>query len=326
MTPKEKEYISIKQGNQLSKNTIKEYEKLIKKIHDVFNKPVESVTFEEFTEYINTVENPHTKKGLIVFIKNYYKELEIEQGKFKKLRPKAIKINHSIYKKKLVSENDYNILINVAGTPRDKAIIELLYYTGFRLGELVSIKYDGVKIKENKIYVECMKSKTETRNIPVFDELIHTQNLINIFHETKNDNDFLFLTKFKGEYKQINPKNINAILSNLCKKAGISHHKPHDFRHTVASRLCKKGLPDNVIKKIMGWSDNSNMLSQYNHNQLKDYESIIQGETENKTAQQQKKENETLTAKVNKQEKEIRELKEMLSQVLRNQGNPQPQF
>ena len=298
MTPQEKEYISIKQGNQLSRNTIKEYEKLIKKLHDVFNKPIEKITFDEFTNYINTIENPHTKKGLIVFIKNYYKELDLEQGKFKKLRPKAIKINHSIYKKHLVSEHEYNVLINIAGTPRDKAIIELLYYTGFRVGELVSIKFNGINIKENKIYVECMNSKTQTRDIPIFEELKHTENLINIFHETKNPSDYLFLTKFKGEYKQINQKNINAILSNLCKKAGIKHIKPHDFRHTVASRLCKKGLPDNIIKKIMGWSDNSNMLSQYNHNNLQDYENIIQGTNEIKTSQQLQKENDSLTDKV----------------------------
>ena len=90
--------------------------------------------------------------------------------------------------------------------------------------------------------------------------------------------------------------------------------KPHDFRHTRTTILCKKGLPEYVVKEMLGWEKNSNMLSQYNHSDLKDYEEIIKG-TDNsiKTVEQYKEENQTLTNRV-------KDLEEKLNTILERLG------
>lgn len=304
----EKKYIAIKQANDLSPRTIKEYEKMIKKLQSVFNKPIEKITFDEYTKFLNTLSKV-TRFNYTVFIKNYYKVLELDLGDFKHLKPRAIKINHVEKKKHLVSEQELNDLINYA-SPRDKAIIEILYYTGFRVSELTSIKFSDVVIHDDKITVSCNDSKTDTREFPVYDNMPNLENLIKIYHPTKNPNDFLFLTSKKNGYIRINEKSINYNLNQLCIKTDNKHIKPHDFRHTRASILCKQGIPETVIKKLMGWSENSTMLSHYNHNDLKDYEHIIKGTSKpTHTAQYYKQQSETLQSRVDM-------LEEKLNQVL----------
>ena len=308
MNEQEKKYISIKQANNRSPRTIAEYKKQMKKLHDYFNKSITEIGFYEFTDYINTIENERTKNNVVIFLKNFYKVLELEQGDFKQLKPQAPKPDHTKLKRRLISKETLDTLINVTPNPRDKAILELLFFSGFRIGELISIKYGDVNIQDNKINVSCTMSKTYTRELPIFKEMPHLQNYILHFHETKQNDDYLFLSKWKGELKQFNPKSVNAMIKQSCKRAGLMHYKPHDFRHTRATLLCKEGIPDNIIKKYMGWSDNSQMLMFYNHNGLEEYENIIQGKNRIKTVQQYKEENETLQSRVERLEKRLDEV------------------
>ena len=234
MNDNEKKFIAIKKANNKSQKTIKTYESTIKKFNKVFNKPVDKITFEEFTNFLDTVKSEYSKVFYMTFLKTFYNLLELPLGDLKYLKPNQPKVNHEEYKTHIITDGEYNTLLNIESNPRNKALFEILKNTGFRAGEIISIKYGGIKITDDKIYISCTQSKKITREIPIFNEMIHTENLIKIFHETKNPDDYLFLTKYRGAYKQMTQLNINDILKKACNRAGIKHHKPHDFRHAKA--------------------------------------------------------------------------------------------
>jgi integrase len=57
------------------------------------------------------------------------------------------------------------------------------------------------------------------------------------------------LTKIGSNYE------VNKVLKNVCQKCGIRNVTFHVARHTCASLLLEKGVPINVIQKILGHTD-----------------------------------------------------------------------
>jgi integrase len=310
-------FLRIKKANGKSSETIKTYRKQLKLILKTFGKKLENIKLDEFLDYLEGYEKQRTKNNKIAILKEYYNVMDRKKklDEYKVLKPKRVKINHVKYKKRVVSESEYKTILNYANNPRNKAIIELLYATGFRRGEILSINYGDIKLNHDRIYISCNDSKTETREIPIFIELPNVQNWLKIYHPTKKDESPLFTTQYKGKINRMKKSAFNELINQLCKKANIKHIKPHDFKHTKATRLAKKGYPEYVINLILGWSENSKQINNYNHNKMKDYEEIIKGKSKPvKTFDQLKKEN----------EEEIKELKEEMKKIHRIMGNVMP--
>ncbi len=318
-------FLSIKRANGKSEQTVKTYKKQLKLFLKTFGKRLEDISLDEFLDYLEEYEKQRTKNNKIATLKEYYKIMNRKKKieEFEVLKPQRVKINHTKYKKRVVSESEYTTLLNYANNPRDKAILELLYATGFRRGEILSINYGDIRLDQDKIYISCNESKTETREIPVYIELPNVQNWMKLYHPMKNNESPLFTTKYKGKINRMKKSAFNEMLNQLCKQADIKHIKPHDFKHTKATRLAKEGYPEYVINLILGWSENSKQINNYNHNKMKDYEEIIKGKSKPvKTYDQYKKQveedNEKMKNKIDELEKKL-EKKNEDTNALKNQ-------
>ncbi len=151
---------------------------------------------------------------------------------------------------------------------RDKAVILLIYHTGMRLSELISIKLSGLDFVKNTVKV--LGKRNKERILPFSFEINETLKLYLSYREVLGG-DYLFVTP-KGE--KMYPKLVYRIVHNyLSKVSSLNKTSPHVLRHTFATHLLNNGADLNSIKELLGHA-NLSATQIYTHNSLEKIKSI----------------------------------------------------
>ena len=221
-------------------------------------------------ELLESKQTPRTVNRKISLLRNYFRFL-IREGKLisdplvKVIKPKTSKrIPVFIEEKSLNNMLDiYDFGDDFQGV-RNHLIIELLYQTGMRRGELVSLSMDSVDFSNGTIRVTGKRSKE--RIIPMCDNL---GRLINEYFLLRNSvfpdpgEKSMFLTN-KG--KPVYPKMIYRIVVEFLDLVTTLEKKsPHVLRHSFATHLLNRGAELNAIKELMGHA-NLSATQVYTHN------------------------------------------------------------
>lgn len=133
---------------------------------------------------------------------------------------------------------------------RELFIIILLYSTGIRRAELVSLKTTDFDLNRNEVRVVGKGNKM--RSIPLTEMLIiHIKEYLEVRLTIEdNSNDALFLTD-KG--KPIYPRMVYEIVTRqLSCLTTLSKKSPHVLRHTFATHMLDRGADLNGIKEVLG--------------------------------------------------------------------------
>ncbi|MDR0985267.1 MAG: tyrosine-type recombinase/integrase [Endomicrobium sp.] len=135
---------------------------------------------------------------------------------------------------------------------RDKAIIELLYSCGLRVGELVNLDIGNVNFILNTIHI--LGKGNKTRIVPIgkycikaLSNYIFERKVLNLPHSTS---DPLFLN---SHFNRMNQRTIRKILDSIIHKSGIKKRiSPHTIRHTFATHLIDRGCDLRTVQEILG--------------------------------------------------------------------------
>lgn len=134
---------------------------------------------------------------------------------------------------------------------RDIAIFELVYSSGLRLAELVSIDQDDIDLAQQQLVVTGKGNKT--RYLPVGKKAIaaikrwlgHRNSLPGAAQQTA-----LFLTR---QGKRISARNVQARLKNLIQKQGLGQHlSPHMLRHSFATHMLESSSDLRAVQELLG--------------------------------------------------------------------------
>lgn len=130
---------------------------------------------------------------------------------------------------------------------RDKAILELLYSTGIRVGELVSLAIEDVNMIEEMIKVTG-KGKKE-RIVPVGAPAM--QALMNCIEKRPvNNSRNVFLNKYGGP---LSARSVERIVDKYSRKAALNRRiTPHTFRHSFATHLLNRGADLRTVQELLG--------------------------------------------------------------------------
>jgi integrase/recombinase XerC len=144
---------------------------------------------------------------------------------------------------------------------RDRAILELLYATGIRVGELVSLNEGMVDIKEGIIRV---KGKGKKERLVPFGSM--AKKALEIYINSKNCerawNQPLFQNKRGGRLSQ---RSVHRLVKKYCRKISMKKQlSPHTFRHTFATHLLESGADLRIIQELLGHASLST-TQKYTH-------------------------------------------------------------
>lgn len=149
---------------------------------------------------------------------------------------------------------------------RDKLIVELLYSTGLRRAELVSLKTSDLTPNSKTLKIRGKGEKE--RRIPILSAVLET--LKDYLRERQNlneirDPDYLFLTQ-NGEkvYDMLIYRVVRDYFSEISTKTKLS---PHILRHSFATHLLNEGADINAVKELLGHSSLAS-TQVYTHNDI----------------------------------------------------------
>ena len=148
---------------------------------------------------------------------------------------------------------------------RDRLILELFYFTGIRLSELVNLKKSDIDFVNSTIRV--LGKRDKERLIPItLDVLSKIQAII-----SSNKSVFLFVSK-KGE--QISSKQVYRLVNKyLGMVTSLDKKSPHVLRHTFATHMLNNGADINAVKELLGHA-NLSATEVYTHNTIKKLKTV----------------------------------------------------
>lgn len=158
-----------------------------------------------------------------------------------------------------------------AGT-RDKLVLEILFGTGIRLAELVTLKEQGVNTYEGTIKV--LGKRNKERIIPINHELKLLLQQYSGLKKNQNfdNNSATLIVTNKGA--DAYPKLIYLIVQKYLSYISTQNKRsPHVLRHTFATSLLNRGADLNAIKELLGHA-NLNATQVYTHNSVERLKSI----------------------------------------------------
>lgn len=167
-------------------------------------------------------------------------------------------LSHSLPKYLNFQEIDLLLAQPDSSTPtglRDRAMLELLYATGMRVSELLSIRWED--FEPNLGVVRCLGKGNKERLIPVGKSALRAVEAYlrqgrGIFTK-KPEVPFLFLNQRGGRLSRVG---FWKILSAYGRRAGIRISlTPHMVRHSFATHLLERGADLRSIQTMLGHSD-----------------------------------------------------------------------
>lgn len=257
----------LKEIKNASESTVSSYQRDLKKLesylseHGIVN--VENVTSTNLNSYVLFLEkqglstatvsrNVASMKAFFHFV--YYKR-KIESDPTETLKaPHIEKKVPGI----LSMEETVCLLEQPSGTTpkelRDRAMLELLYATGMRVSELISLKLSELNLMLS--YVVC-KDGDKERVIPFGDNARlalerYLKNGRSVLLKEENSN-FLFVNCSGNSMSR---QGFWKLIKQYAAKAGIQTDiTPHTLRHSFAAHLVQNGADLKAVQEMLGHSD-----------------------------------------------------------------------
>ncbi len=256
------QHLKLERG--LAENSIQSYKRDLNEFLKVSSvKSLKTITSSSFTKYIGQLTNLGRKPSSIArklsSLKQFFKYLH-ENGKVKENLLKAFSAPKiARYHPPYLSPEEINLILNQIEITnfmgkRDKAMIELLYGSGLRISELISLKLADIEFEAGFIKVTGKGNKQ--RLVPM-GEFAHQAVDLYLASENpsplSNNSKYLFSNKIGEKFSRVG---LWKIIKKRVLKAGITKDvSPHTFRHSFATHLLEGGADLRVVQEMLGHAD-----------------------------------------------------------------------
>ncbi|KAF0155655.1 MAG: integrase/recombinase XerD [Syntrophaceae bacterium] len=159
-----------------------------------------------------------------------------------------------------VSREEMNLILSQPGdqTPsalRDSAMLELLYATGLRVSELISLTMNSINWQVGFLIV--MGKGSKERVVPIgkaaYDCVRRYVDEARPRLLKSKTTDVLFLNRFGRAFSR---QGLWKIIVHYAQKAGLQKNvHPHTFRHSFASHLLEGGADLRAVQVMLGHAD-----------------------------------------------------------------------
>lgn len=264
-------FLDAKRIEGCSDRTIAYYRSTIDHFIYSINEPIRTIPTETIRSYLADYQSRNKCSKVTVDnirrnISSFFSWLEEEDYILKSPMRRIHKIKTAKIIKQIISDEGIEILRDSCSQPRDLAIIDMLYSTGMRVGELVNLNIADIDFEQR----ECIvfgKGDKERRVYFDAKTKIHLQNYLKL---RSDDNPALFVT-LDAPHKRLKISGVEIRLRELGRKNNLEKIHPHKFRRTMATRAIDKGMPIEQVQKILGHSqiDTTMQYAIVNQNNVK---------------------------------------------------------
>jgi len=245
-------FLAAKNIEGCSDRTIAYYRSTINNMLASIKIPVRRMTTEIIREYLieyqlrcncGKVTIDNVRRNL----SSFFSWLEEEDYIIKSPIRRIHKVKTGITVKEVISDESIEIMRDGCKSKRDLAMIDLLYSTGMRVGELVNLDISDVNFEERECIVYGKGAKERRVYFDARTKL-HIKNYIN----ERCDNNRALFVSLNGPHERLKISGVEIRLRELGRRLKIAGVHPHKFRRTMATRAIDKGMPIEQVQRILG--------------------------------------------------------------------------
>lgn len=240
--------------------TIKSYVSRVNSFYDWLGKPAEATTEADISNYLHYLRKELTLSQAT--INATYSGLKIFWEQVLHRSWPGGKIPRSRQRKKLpqvLSEEEVRSLIHHTVNLKHRCLLETLYATGIRLGEVVNLEFRDVQSDRQLLQVRSGKGGRDRRTVLPPTLLLHLRD----YYRQYRPHRYLFEGQTPG--KAISRRTVQAVFQqakkriNLDRKVGV-----HVLRHCFATHQLEKGLDIVTLQSLLGHA-HLNTTARYLH-------------------------------------------------------------
>jgi integrase/recombinase XerD len=250
-----------------AKNTIEAYRRDLVAVSEYLRpQALDTITSIGLTDYLSSIAeegmSPRTSSRRLSALRQYFGFL-VQEG-IRTDNP-TIKIDRPKLGRplpKYLTEFEVEALLTAARLQRGRhgrrltLIVELLYATGLRISELVTLPASAAKAQDALIiYGKGGKERLVPLGRQAISAMQSYEKDRNSFYMSQGDSPWLFPSRGKGGH--ISRRRVGQMLDELAVEAGIEVQKvsPHVLRHAFATHLLHNGADLRTVQELLGHED-----------------------------------------------------------------------
>lgn len=240
-------------------------------VASAINKPFNDMTKDDVVKLLEEVQKKEewcdrTKYDFKVIFRSFFKWLKQSEEYPPEVKwIKTSKVNNHQLPEEILTEEEVKRLIEKTDNLRDKSFVSVLYESGCRIGELLTLKIRNIQPNEYGMALN-VNGKTGQRRVLVISSAPTLANWLNTHPYKDNPNALVWVgigTRNKNENLRYHA--VVMMLRKLSELSGIKKRvNPHSFRHARATHLANR-LTEAQMKQYFGWKQGSDMASIYVH-------------------------------------------------------------
>jgi site-specific recombinase xerD len=246
-------FISAKRIEGCSERTLAYYKATIEHMLSIIVIPLRQVQTDDLRAYLAEYQlrnncSKTTVDNIRRNLSSFFSWLEAEDYIIKSPIRRIHKIRTGSKVKETLSEECIEKLRDSCLQIRDLAMIDLLYSTGIRVGELVNLNINDINFEER----ECIVYGKGNKQRKVYFDAKTKVHLKRYLEQRKDYSEALFVT-LDSPFKRLKISGVEIRLRTLGRLASLDQRvHPHKFRRSMATRAIDKGMPIEQVQKLLG--------------------------------------------------------------------------
>ena len=247
-------FLSAKRIEGCSDRTIQYYRVTVEHLLNHVSTEVRKITTEEMRKYLTDYQRINNCSNVTIDnvrrnISSFFSWLEEEDYILKSPMRRIHKIKTKTVVKNTISDEGIERLRDHCREIRDLAMIDLLYSTGIRVGELVNLNINDIDLEGR----ECVVYGKGDKERKVYFDAKAKVHLKEYIDGRNDENEALFVT-LDAPFDRLKISGVEIRLRQMGRKLQLDRIHPHKFRRTMATRAIDKGMPIEQVQKILGHS------------------------------------------------------------------------
>lgn len=260
-------FIASKRLENCSMGTLKQYNRFVRIMLEYINKDYNKIKTNDIKFFlIKYQENRKISNGYLdtirLYISSFFSFLSAEN--YIEHNP-CLAIKRIKSEKKIYPVFDGETLEKLrcgCKDERTRAVIEILYSTGMRIGELFTTNIGDVDFNKREIKLSNTKGKKErivyftpSASLHLKKYLVTRNDYYSLNINDEKINSIPLITAKKGNCGRLSIGGLRRIVEELGVDLKISDVHPHKFRRTLATTALSKGMDLSEVQEILGHSE-----------------------------------------------------------------------